>query len=461
MEACSRVSESGWHTTCVAPGRLLTSDDDSERTCGTSPPVHGLIEQSGAGSGQYAGRSTCASAVAGASTASAHMATNVLTARTDNPPMARENERGSLCGDPPPEAHFGVPPAPSRQPPAPCGVAGMGLRQERAEAQGREGASMGSRMGAPVGTAIALAVVLACAGVAQGSERLEMYTLKGRAADIAKGTQGVELAGQRRTASGIQADAVLTADQVAKLKASGVQVTLKRNKKGQTVTEQARAMAAGGFNVYRSWDEAGGIRDELHQIASQNPQIVKLEVLGRTYQGRELLALKVTQSAGSERDGSRPAVLYSSNQHAREWISLEVNRRLMHYFIDRWRAGDPEIRGLLKSTELWFVISANPDGYQYTFDHERLWRKNLRDNNGDGQITAVDGVDPNRNFNEHWGFDNEGSSPDQADETYRGPSAASEPETQAMQGLIKRIKPRFQSNMHSFGPWLLYPQGWQ
>ena len=124
------------------------------------------------------------------------------------------------------------------------------------------------------------------------------------------------------------------------------------------------------------------------------------------------------------RDGSRPAVLYSSNQHAREWISLEVNRRLLHHFVDGWRANDKEIRELLKDTELWFVISANPDGYQYTFDHERLWRKNLRDNNGDGEITVGDGVDPNRNFDEHWGYDNEGSSPDPADETYRGPSAA-------------------------------------
>ena len=30
-----------------------------------------------------------------------------------------------------------------------------------------------------------------------------------------------------------------------------------------------------------------------------------------------------------------------------------------------------------------------------------------------------------------------------------------------MQGLIDRIKPKFQSNLHSFGQWLLYPQGWQ
>ena len=107
------------------------------------------------------------------------------------------------------------------------------------------------------------------------------------------------------------------------------------------------------------------------------------------------------------------------------------------------------------------MIVANPDGYQYSFDTERLWRKNLRDNNEDKQITVGDGVDPNRNYNEHWGFDNEGSSPDEADETYRGPGPASEPETRFLAGLIDRIKPKFQSNLHSFGEWLLYPQGWQ
>jgi hypothetical protein len=303
-----------------------------------------------------------------------------------------------------------------------------------------------------------LAIGLPASAIAK-TGRVEMYTLVGDPGKIAKATQGVELAGQRQTAAGFKANAVLTGGQVSKLRAAGVDVKLTRNKKGQTVTEQAQAMAAGGFNVYRSWDEPGGIRDELHQFAADNPQLVKLEVLGHTYQDRELIALKVTQGANRVADGTRPAVLYSSNQHAREWISLEVNRRLLHWFVDH--ATDADVKSVLRNTELWFVVSANPDGYQYTFDHERLWRKNLRDNNGDGQITPGDGVDPNRNFPEHWGFDNEGSSPDQADETYRGPSAESEPETQFMAGLLRRIKPKFQSNMHSFGPWLLYPQGWQ
>ena len=128
-------------------------------------------------------------------------------------------------------------------------------------------------------------------------------------------------------------------------------------------------------------------------------------------QGQEIIALKVTKNATTETDGSRPAVLYSAAQHAREWITPEMNRRLLHYFVNSY-GSNPEIKQIVNTTELWFVPVANPDGYDYTFTKgNRLWRKNLRDNDGDGVITGADGVDPNRNFPTKWGYDNEGSSP--------------------------------------------------
>jgi hypothetical protein len=52
IELFVSFSESGWQTTRVSPTGLRSSADASERACGTAPPVHGLIEQSGAGSGQ-------------------------------------------------------------------------------------------------------------------------------------------------------------------------------------------------------------------------------------------------------------------------------------------------------------------------------------------------------------------------------------------------------------------------
>jgi hypothetical protein len=297
---------------------------------------------------------------------------------------------------------------------------------------------------------------------APADEQLDMYTVRPPAADAAGFARGgLDVVSLKPAGSMTVAQIVLSPAERKSLQARGFDVAVTRDKQGRSEAQRAAAQAASGYAVYRSWDEPGGIRDELHAVARDNPQLVKLEVLGHTYGGRELLALKVTQSARDVPDGSRPAVLYSATQHAREWISTEVDRRLLHYFIDRWRANDKTIKRLLKDTELWFVVVANPDGYQYTFDHQRLWRKNLRDNNGDGQITGVDGVDPNRNFNEHFNYDGEGSSSLTSSDTYRGPTAASEPETKAMQGLLDRIKPKLQSNFHSFGPYILYPQGWQ
>ena len=231
-----------------------------------------------------------------------------------------------------------------------------------------------------------------------------------------------------------------------------------RNDQGQTVSEQAELQALNGFTVWRSWDEPGGIRDELYDIARSNLQIIKLEVLGHTSRVASW-SRSLTQGARDVLTAAPgcPVLVAPARARVDQRRGQPANAGLL---ISQWRANNKDIRRLLKNTEL-FVLVANPDGYQYTFDHERLWRKNLRDNNGDGQITVGDGVDPNRNFVDHWGYDNEGSSNEPFSETYRGPSPASEPETQAMQGLINRIHPVFMSNMHSFGQWLLYPQGWQ
>ena len=258
-------------------------------------------------------------------------------------------------------------------------------------------------------------------------------------------------------------DMVLTRAQVRALKADGVDATLRRNSKGQSARQAAAAQLASGFDVWRDYDGADGYRAYLQDVARRNPQLAKLEVIGHSGQGREILALKLTQSAREVPDGSRPAVLYSALQHAREWIAGEVDRRLIEHFITRWRANDKQIRNLLKSTELWFVPVANPDGYQYTFlsAGTRLWRKTLRDNNGNGTTEVGDGVDPNRNWPEHFNYDAEGSSNVFSSDTYRGPFAESEPETTALKGLLDRIDFAFQVNYHSFGRWLLYPEGWQ
>ncbi|MEU6311775.1 M14 family zinc carboxypeptidase [Streptomyces sp. NPDC047014] len=249
----------------------------------------------------------------------------------------------------------------------------------------------------------------------------------------------------------------LTGAQAAGLTAQGVELAERKvSAQGLARTEAA------GDGVFRPYSGKGGLQEEILRTAQEHPGLTKVVSIGRTVQGKDILALKVTKNAGRTRDGAKPSVLYMSNQHAREWITPEMTRRLMHHTLDSY-GRDARVTALVDSTELWFLLSANPDGYDYTHapDGRRLWRKNLRDNNGDGRVAPGDGVDLNRNFAYKWGYDNEGSSPNQASETYRGPQASSEPETTALDAFEKRVGFAYAINYHSAAELLLYGVGWQ
>ncbi len=299
-------------------------------------------------------------------------------------------------------------------------------------------------------------------------DRLDVYTGRVTMSEVAQivdlGIDRHELrisaAGARGAKATVRVEAILSGRQVRALERDGIDLTAKKID-GQTVAQRATAAAASGFEVFRRYSGPGGLQEEFQQTAAANPRITKLVSIGQSVNGKDIVALKVTKNARQVRDGKKPAVLYLGAQHAREWITPEMIRRLMHYFVDGY-AGDKAIRKILDRNELWFVPVANPDGYDFTFEpDQRLWRKNLRDNNGDGQITTGDGVDPNRNFATKWGYDNEGSSPDPTSETYRGPSPGSEPETQALDSFADRVGFEFFVNYHSAAELLLYGTGWQ
>ena len=257
----------------------------------------------------------------------------------------------------------------------------------------------------------------------------------------------------------VRVETILSRGQAAQLRRAGVALAPKEIG-GQTAAQRATAAAA-ALQVFRPYSGAGGLKQEFEQVAAAHRRITKLVSVGRTLNGQDIVALKVSRDARDQRDGRKPAVLYLGAQHAREWITPEMVRRLMHRFVDGYDT-DPAIRRLVDQNELWFLPVANPDGYDFTFqDGQRLWRKNLRDNNGDGQITAGDGVDLNRNFPTKWGYDNEGSSDDPGSETFRGASAGSEPETRALDAFARRVGFEFIVNYHSAAELLLYGTGWQ
>jgi murein tripeptide amidase MpaA len=239
-------------------------------------------------------------------------------------------------------------------------------------------------------------------------------------------------------------------------------------------TSQAADVPVGSdaqYSVWRRYDRVPGDNKEQYlelYDRLEGLSIVKKVVLGKTHMGRDLVALKVTQNAKQRTDNTRPAVLYNAMQHAREWLAGETCKRTLRYFTENYDTTpdtpDEEIATELVNTrELWFMCVNNPDGYEYTFTPgNRLWRKNMRDNNGNGVLgESVDGVDPNRNHATHWGLDEEGSSSDFTSETTRGPAPDSEPETQAIKRLWDMVDFRFQKNDHTAAELILWPNGFQ
>ena len=62
-------------------------------------------------------------------------------------------------------------------------------------------------------------------------------------------------------------------------------------------TQRLNAEAAKEYTVFRSYSEPGGIKDEMVEFAAKHRNLVKLEVIGHTVQGQEIIALKVTKDA--------------------------------------------------------------------------------------------------------------------------------------------------------------------
>jgi murein tripeptide amidase MpaA len=109
---------------------------------------------------------------------------------------------------------------------------------------------------------------------------------------------------------------------------------------------------------------------------------------------------------------------------------------------------------IMDSVAFVIVPVANPDGYEYTWTKDRFWRKNRRVN-ADQSV----GVDLNRNFPAHWDL-KDGASTDTNSEVYKGPKAASEPETRALMAHFELYKAQvaFAVDVHSFSQLILRPE---
>lgn len=221
------------------------------------------------------------------------------------------------------------------------------------------------------------------------------------------------------------------------------------------VAEPPRGASAHDDAWFSNYKQFADIISYFNTIAAMHPQIASMSDVGDSLLGNDIYSLTLT---GPETAGNlvadRPVVLWNGGQHAREWVSPMTVSYIASKLADDY-GSDPRVTDIIDHTRIVIVPVMNPDGYLYTWSGERFWRKNRR-NNGDGTF----GVDLNRNWGYEWGGD--GASPFSDDDTYHGPSAFSEPETQVMRDLASSYGDELVSHIdyHTYSQLILWPFGY-
>ena len=206
---------------------------------------------------------------------------------------------------------------------------------------------------------------------------------------------------------------------------------------------------------YTYWE----MEAELDSIHNEFPLLTSPKYsIGKSREGNNQWAMRI--SANPNTNSNLPSFLVVGVHHAREPISCNVTVDFAKYLCKHYNTV-PAIHWLLNNRNIYIIPVENPDGYIWNSDSssDGMWRKNKRDNDHNGIFDeSSDGVDPNRNYTYNWGYDDNGSSPDSSSETYRGPSAGSEPITQNMMNFISaNTNINIIMNYHSYSNLLLYP----
>ncbi|MBC7268420.1 MAG: zinc carboxypeptidase [Streptomyces sp.] len=199
---------------------------------------------------------------------------------------------------------------------------------------------------------------------------------------------------------------------------------------------------------------------EINSIVSANSSIASQRVIGTSYQGRNIVAIKISDNVNT--DESEPEVLFTHHQHAREHLTVEMALYLLRELTSDY-GSDSRVTNMVNNREIWIIPDLNPDGGEYDIasGSYRSWRKNRQPNSGSSYV----GTDLNRNWNYQWGCCG-GSSGSTSSETYRGSAPESAPEVRVVANFVRsRVVGGVQQiktgvDFHTYSELILWPYGY-
>ncbi|WP_405731924.1 M14 family metallopeptidase [Streptomyces sp. NBC_00028] len=248
------------------------------------------------------------------------------------------------------------------------------------------------------------------------------------------------------------------ADQIKKLRRLGYQVQALGTAPDRLAEDEMRLYDfPSADSRYHNYAE---MTSAINSAVSAHPDIVSQRVIGTSYQGRNIVAIKISDNVAT--DESEPEVLFTHHQHAREHLTVEMAL----YLLDQLTSGygtDSRVTNLVNNREIWIVPDLNPDGGEYDVatGSYRSWRKNRQPNSGSSYV----GTDLNRNWNYRWGCCG-GSSGSTSSETYRGSAAESAPEVKVVANFVRsRVVGGVQQikagiDFHTYSELVLWPFGY-
>jgi len=198
------------------------------------------------------------------------------------------------------------------------------------------------------------------------------------------------------------------------------------------------------YAVYHTYAE---IIEWLEELPEAYPELVTLVRIGESYQGNDILAVKIT----SQNTATKKRVWFDGGLHAREWISTATVVYILGHLLEYYGT-DTIVTELVDNLEIFVLPVFNPDGYIYSWTGDRMWRKTRQPNTGSSCI----GTDPNRNWEFQWG--GAGVSRDPCSEAYLGNRPFSQIEVEQVAHYIRDNNFKGYINFHAYsqlwmGPW--------
>jgi hypothetical protein len=217
---------------------------------------------------------------------------------------------------------------------------------------------------------------------------------------------------------------------------------------------------------YTDYSEMVTLLEDLEaQSSLQTPDVYSLQIIGYSYQGNPIYAVKFSDNPELEED-DEPDVVFDSGIHSNEWLPVESTLNFIQYLFDVYyddlHADHAEVADLVDNFEIWILPMLNPDGRirddisggdpesfwtdtSYHDGDSDGWRMNLQEVKCPSMPGGTNqGIDLNRNWSrKFWEYS------DCTGGVYNGGSALNAPENQVLKQFINNHMVSLLFHQHS------------